>query len=84
MPVEIVGVVELAEPLKVPLQVVIGPQMGHKFDEASKKTFMEFLATHAKRGHSAFRGKRKPPRDLGPAAVLVCVSDSGVHKTLHR
>ena len=41
---------DLAEPLKVPLKVIIGPKMGHKFDDASKAAFMAFHAANAKRG----------------------------------
>ena len=41
---------DLAQPLGLPLRVIVGPMMGHKFDDGSKKAFMEFLATHAERG----------------------------------
>lgn len=40
----------LAEPLKVPVKVIVGPNMGHKFDDASKAEFMAFHAAHAKTG----------------------------------
>ena len=41
---------DLAEPLKVPVKVIIGPMMGHKFDDASKAAFMAFHAANAQRG----------------------------------
>ena len=50
---------DLAQPLGLPLQVIIGPQMGHKFDDASKKAFMDFLATHAERGLPPIEQRRQ-------------------------
>ena len=41
---------EEATPFEAPLKVLIGPQMGHKFDDASFDQFMAFHAEHAKRG----------------------------------
>lgn len=41
---------DLAGPLKVPLEVIIGPNMGHAFDESSRQSFMAFLARHARAG----------------------------------
>ena len=50
---------DLAQPLGLPLQVIVGPMMGHKFDDASKKTFMEFLANHAERGLTPIEQRRQ-------------------------
>lgn len=35
---------------EAPLEMIIGPMMGHKFDPASQKSFMEFLGRHNKTG----------------------------------
>lgn len=35
-----------------PLEMIIGPMMGHKFDPESEKTFQAFLAKHNKAGRS--------------------------------
>lgn len=50
---------DLAEPLKVPLKLIVGAKMGHKFDEASKAEFMAFHATHAKAGLPDSTDRRK-------------------------
>lgn len=50
---------DLAQPQGLPLQVIVGPGMGHKFDDASKKAFMEFLATHAERGLPPIEQRRQ-------------------------
>lgn len=41
---------DLAQPLKVPVKVIIGPKMGHKFDDASKAEFMAFHEANAQAG----------------------------------
>lgn len=41
---------DLAEPLKVPVKVIVGPMMGHKFDDASRAEFMAFHEANAQRG----------------------------------
>ena len=50
---------DLAQPQGLPLQVIVGPKMGHKFDDASKKAFMEFLATHTERGLPPIEQRRQ-------------------------
>ncbi len=50
---------DLAQPLKVPVKVIIGPKMGHKFDEASKAEFMAFHAANAKTGLPDSTDRRK-------------------------
>lgn len=50
---------DLAQPLKVPVKVIIGPKMGHKFDEASKAEFMAFHAANAKAGLPDSTDRRK-------------------------
>ncbi|MCB9952634.1 MAG: prolyl oligopeptidase family serine peptidase [Planctomycetaceae bacterium] len=46
-----------AEELGVPLKVIVGPKMGHKFDPESLKQFMAFHAEHAKKGTPSVRGR---------------------------
>lgn len=48
---------KLAQERGVPLQVLVGPQMGHKFDPESLKTFMAFHAQHAKKGLPTLRAR---------------------------
>jgi len=47
-----------AEKLSVPLKVLIGPKMGHQFDDAS---FGQFMAFHAMQ---TLKGRSKPPGNL--------------------
>lgn len=47
-----------AATLSVPLKVLVGPRMGHKFDEASLKQFMAFLGTHSVKGRPKAPGNR--------------------------
>jgi predicted esterase len=49
---------DAAEKLDAPLRVLIGPGMGHKFDDQSYATFMEFHAEHTRQGRPAFPGRR--------------------------
>lgn len=46
-----------AEPLGVPLEVIVGPQMGHKFDDESLQKFMAFHAEHAAQGRPVPPGR---------------------------
>lgn len=48
-----------ADKLGVPLESLVGPGMGHKFDDASLKTFMAFLAKHNAAGRPVFPGRRE-------------------------
>lgn len=48
-----------ADEQDVPLTMLVGPGMGHKFDEPSLKTFMAFLAEHNQQGRPPFPGKRE-------------------------
>ncbi|MCA9053789.1 MAG: prolyl oligopeptidase family serine peptidase [Planctomycetaceae bacterium] len=41
---------EEAQKLDAPLKVLVGPQMGHKFDETSLQEFMAFHAEQARKG----------------------------------
>jgi predicted esterase len=50
---------EQAEAHLVPLQVLVGPRMGHKFDDDSLGKFMAFHAEHAEKGRPAFPGRRE-------------------------
>lgn len=47
-----------AKELNVPLEVLVGPNMGHKFDDASKAAFMQFLGEHNQRGRKRVPGIR--------------------------
>lgn len=49
----------LAEQADVPLQMLVGPKMGHKFDDQSLAKFMAFLAEHNATGRSRAPGKRE-------------------------
>ena len=49
---------EQADLLDVPLKMIVGPNMGHKFDDKSKKEFMAFLAKHVEKGRPAFPGSK--------------------------
>jgi pimeloyl-ACP methyl ester carboxylesterase len=49
----------LADELDLPLTMLVGPGMGHKFDEQSLKAFMEFLAEHNRTGRPPFPGRRE-------------------------
>ncbi|TWT57612.1 Prolyl oligopeptidase family protein [Thalassoglobus neptunius] len=48
-----------AEEAGVPLTVLVGPNMGHKFDDASKEAFMEFLKQHNSEGRNRVPGKKE-------------------------
>ncbi|MCA8997237.1 MAG: prolyl oligopeptidase family serine peptidase [Planctomycetaceae bacterium] len=50
---------EWAEEFGVPLQTLIGPGMGHKFDPESLKTFMSFLGENNQKGRPSFPGKKE-------------------------
>lgn len=50
---------ERARPRDLPLQVLIGPEMGHKFDPQSFEQFMAFHAEHSRKGRPAFPGRRE-------------------------
>lgn len=52
---------DAAAALDVPITVIVGPQMGHKFDPVSQRTFMEFHVDKAQAGRPAF-GQRKQIR----------------------
>ncbi len=41
----------------VPLEVLVGPGMGHKFDDASLATFMDFHGRHSREGRPTFPGR---------------------------
>lgn len=43
----------------IDLNLIIGPKMGHKFDDASKAKFMEFLNEKNQQGRQRIPGKRK-------------------------
>ncbi|MEZ6064232.1 MAG: prolyl oligopeptidase family serine peptidase [Planctomycetaceae bacterium] len=49
---------EAAEELDVPLEVLVGPGMGHKFDDASLAKFMAFHAKHSEGGRKTPPGQR--------------------------
>jgi dienelactone hydrolase len=49
---------EAAAALDVPIQVIIGPKMGHAFDPESRKQFMAFHQAHSEKGLPRF-GERK-------------------------
>lgn len=48
---------ELAKEQKVSVDVIIGPKMGHKFDDESKQKFMDFHAMHSKAGRPESPGR---------------------------
>lgn len=48
---------EEAQPFDAPLKLLIGPQMGHKFDDESLKQFMAFHAERTAKGRPAFPGR---------------------------
>lgn len=50
---------EAAAKSDIKLNLIIGPKMGHKFDDASKAKFMEFLSKHNEKGRSRVPGKRE-------------------------
>ena len=50
---------EQADQLDVPLQTLVGPGMGHKFDDASKASFMEFLIQNNQKGRKRGAGRRE-------------------------
>ena len=50
---------DLAGQLNIPVNVIIGPMMGHKFDDASKAAFMAFHEVNAKRGLPESTDRRK-------------------------
>lgn len=50
---------EQAEKLGVPLELIVGPNMGHKFDSDSKAKFMEFLAKGNQQGRERVPGQRE-------------------------
>ena len=49
----------LAGQLNIPVNVIIGPMMGHKFDDASQAAFMAFHEENAKRGLPESSDRRK-------------------------
>lgn len=49
---------DAAAGLDVPLHVLIGPGMGHKFDDDSFAAFMGFHAEQSRRGRPTFPGRR--------------------------
>ena len=50
---------ELADAHEVPLELLIGAEMGHKFDDESFAKFMAFHAGHSEAGRPAFPGRRE-------------------------
>ncbi len=50
---------EQAQIWDAPLTALVGPQMGHKFDEESLKKFMAFLSQHNKKGRQRVPGLRE-------------------------
>ncbi len=50
---------DLAKPLSVPVEGLVGPGMGHKFDDASLKAFMAFHEAHVKRGLLESKDRRQ-------------------------
>lgn len=48
-----------AEKFGVPLNLIVGPKMGHKFDDVSQAKFMEFLGQHNQAGRQRVPGKRE-------------------------
>ncbi|QDT52324.1 Prolyl oligopeptidase family protein [Caulifigura coniformis] len=52
------AMLDAARSVEVPLSLLIGPGMGHKFDDASLKTFMAFLTAHNEKGRPEFPGRR--------------------------
>lgn len=50
---------EEAGEFDVPVELIIGKNMGHKFDDISKEKFMAFLAEHRRKGRPAFPGRRE-------------------------
>lgn len=46
-----------ADELGTPVKLLVGPGMGHKFDDASFKSFMEFHAEHSRKGLPSLRGR---------------------------
>lgn len=50
---------DAAEGLDAPLSVLVGPGMGHKFDDRSYQQFMEFHAEHSRQGRPIFPGRRE-------------------------
>ena len=52
---------EAAETLDVPINVIVGPKMGHAFDPESQKQFIAFHLEHSQKGRPRF-GERKEIR----------------------
>lgn len=50
---------ERAQQVGTPVEVLIGPKMGHKFDDESLKKFMAFHAEHSGKGRPAAPGRRE-------------------------
>ena len=50
---------DLAKRHQVPLSMIVGPNMGHKFDDVSRRKFMEFLGEHNQKGRSRLPGLRE-------------------------
>lgn len=48
-----------AQPLQAPLKLLVGPKMGHKFDDESLRQFMAFHAEHSRQGRPPFPGRRE-------------------------
>lgn len=49
---------EAAAEYDLDLNLIIGPKMGHKFDDESKRKFMEFLGEHNQKGRNRIPGRR--------------------------
>ncbi len=50
---------DIAKTLNVPVEVIVGPKMGHKFEDASQAAFMAFHEANAKRGLPDSTDRRK-------------------------
>ena len=50
--------VDAAKKLKVPMKLLIGPGMGHRFHPESFKEFMAFHLQHSKKGRKRYPGQR--------------------------
>lgn len=50
---------EAADRLGVPLKLIVGPGVGHKFHPDSFREFMNFLLQHQKKGRVTFPGRRE-------------------------
>lgn len=50
---------DAAKTLGIDIQLIVGPGMGHKFDNASRKTFMDFHHERSKAGRKRGRSRRQ-------------------------